>query len=69
MPGARTYQAIGFATYQGGRVLGKHKRAELERQVLRKRRERQGVAAAAAAVAVIGLVAVAARRASRMPTI
>jgi hypothetical protein len=32
MPGPRTYQAIGFATYQGGRIYARRRRAELQRQ-------------------------------------
>jgi hypothetical protein len=32
MPGPRTYQAIGFATYQGGRLYARRRRAELQHQ-------------------------------------
>ncbi len=33
MPGAKTYQAIGYATYHGGRFYGKKKRMELEHAI------------------------------------
>ena len=69
MPGARTYQAIGYATYHGGRFYGKQKRAELERQSRRKRKEQQGAVAAGVAVAALGLVVVLARRAGRVPSV
>lgn len=69
MPGARTYQAIGYATYHGGRLYGRQKRAELERQTQRKRKEQQGAVAAVVAVAAVGLVVVLARRAGRVPTV
>lgn len=63
MPGARTYQAIGFATYHGGRVLGRRYRAALRRDAT--------VFAAAVALAglVVALLVQALRRAGRPPTI
>ncbi len=68
MPGAKTYQAIGYATYHGGKLYGKQKRAELER-AQRRRRNQAGGGAALAALAVVAVVAVVARRASRTPTV
>ncbi|HMS62318.1 MAG TPA: hypothetical protein PKD63_08560 [Solirubrobacteraceae bacterium] len=70
MPGAKTYQAIGFATYHGGRFVGKAKRAELERRMHRQRQVRGAVIAGAGVVAVITVVAVVAgRRGGRTPTV
>jgi hypothetical protein len=69
MPGPRTYQAIGFTTYQAGRLWGRRKRAELERQA-RIRRSRQRSAAAGISVAlVVGLGTVAVVRSRRAPSI
>jgi len=66
MPGARTYQAIGFATWHGGRVFGARYRAAL-------RRDLETAAAVAGVVALVGLIAAvlaqALRRAGRAPTI
>ncbi len=68
MPGAKTYQAIGYATYHGGRFYGKKKRMELE-HARKKRHDQTRAAVAVAAVALVVVVAVAARRASSMPTV
>jgi len=70
MPGAKTYQAIGYVTYHGGRFVGKAKRAELERQMHRQKQVRGAAVAAAVVVVALVLVAgVAGRRASRVPTV
>lgn len=69
MPGAKTYQAIGYATYHGGRFWGKAKRAELERQLHRRRRVRGIAVGAGAAVALALGVGLLTRRGSRIPTV
>ena len=66
MPGARTYQAIGFTTYQAGRVWGRRKRAEIERQA---RLRRQRTAAGLVAAPAVGLCMLAAARSRQAPTI
>jgi hypothetical protein len=69
MPGAKTYQAIGYATYHGGRFYGKAKRAELERQMHRRKQVR-GAAVIVGAVAALALGAVVInRRGGRVPTV
>ena len=68
MPGAKTYQAIGYATYHGGRFYGKAKRAELER-ARKKRRDQTAAATTAGAVLLVAALAVAVRRSSRMPSV
>jgi hypothetical protein len=52
MPSARTYQAIGYATYHGGKVYARRHRAELQRRALVPGLVVAGVALAAAAAAV-----------------
>ncbi|CAB4882175.1 unannotated protein [freshwater metagenome] len=67
MPGRKTYQALGFATSQGGRLYARRNRAELQRRALR-----TGATAAAVTVAAAGVLAAlgaAARRRSRLPTV
>ena len=68
MPGPKTYQAIGFATYQGGRFLGKSKRADLERKMHRRKRVRSAAIAGGALVAA-AIVAASVSRAGRTPTV
>lgn len=63
MPGARTYQAIGFATYQGGRLYARRHRAELRRAAVK------GATLVALAGLVAALLASALRRAGGQPTI
>ncbi|CAB4939792.1 unannotated protein [freshwater metagenome] len=63
MPGSRTYQAIGFATYQGGRIYARRNREALQRRA---------ALAGAGAVAVVGVLAAlsaTARRRSRLTTV
>lgn len=70
MPGAKTYQAIGYATYHGGRFWGKAKRAELERQAHHRQRQTRRVAIAAGAVVALAVgAAVISRRSGGMPTV
>jgi len=69
MPGAKTYQAIGYATYHGGRFWGKAKRAELERQSHRKRQARGAVIAVAAVATLTLCVGVISRRGNSVPTV
>ena len=66
MPGAKTYQAIGYATYHGGRFWGKAKRAELERQSHRKRQARGAVIAVATLTLCVGIIS---RRGNSVPTV
>ena len=68
MPGAKTYQAIGYATYHGGRFYGKKKRMELE-PARKKRQDQTRAGVAVAAVVLVAVVALAARRASSVPTV
>ncbi len=69
MPGAKTYQAIGYATYHGGRFYGKKKRMELEHARKTRRDQTRAAVAVGAVALVVVVVAVAARRASSMPTV
>lgn len=69
MPGARTYQAIGFATYQGGRLWGRRKRAEIERKARLRRRQQRSAAAGVTLVLVVVLGTVAVVRSRRAPSV
>ena len=71
MPGARTYQAIGYATYHGGRFYGEGRSArERERRPPQEARaEPQAAVGVAVVVAVVGSSRRLRRGApSRMPT-
>jgi hypothetical protein len=70
MPGARTYQAIGYAAYHGGKFVGRHKRAEAQREAEYARKRHQTKVTGLVIAAVVASVAVrAARRASKPPTV
>jgi hypothetical protein len=65
MPGARTYQTIGFATYHGGRFLSRRKKAEAQREAERQaKRHKTKVRGVVIAAVVVGVAALAARRGS-----
>ena len=65
MPGARTYQTIGYATYHGGRLLSRRKKAEAQREAERRaKRHRTKLRGAVIVVVVTGVAVVAARRGS-----
>jgi len=66
MPGARTYQTIGYATYHGGRLLSRRKKAEAQRQAERaQKRHKTKVRGAVIVLVVAGVAVVAARRGSQ----
>ncbi len=70
MPSARTYQAIGYATYHGGRFVGNRKRTEAQRQAeYARKRHQTKVTAAVIAVVVTGLAIAKVRRGSQMPSV
>ena len=65
MPGARTYQTIGYATYHGGRLLSRRKKAEAQREAERRaERHKTKIRGAVIVVVVAGVAIVAARRGS-----
>ena len=65
MPGARTYQTIGYATYHGGRLLSRRKKAEAQREAERRaKRHRTKLRGVVIAAVVAGVAVVAARRGS-----
>ncbi len=63
MPGARTYQTIGYATYHGGRLISRRKKAEAQRQAERaQKRHRTKIRGAVIVLVVVGVAVVATRR-------
>ena len=65
MPGARTYQAIGYATYHGGKFVSRRKKAEAQREAERQaKRHKTKVRGAAIVVVIAGVAIIAARRGS-----
>ncbi len=62
MPSARTYQTIGFATYHGGRLLSRRKKAEAQREAERRAKRHKVKLRGAAIAAGIAVVAVVAAR-------
>ena len=65
MPGARTYQTIGYATYHGGRLLSRRRKAEAQREAERRaKRHKTKIRGVVIVVVVAGAAVVAARRGS-----
>ena len=70
MPSAKTYQAIGFATYHGAKLKAKSKLRGAPVPPPKKRGpDRKVLIGGGAALALVAVLAVAAQRSSRMPTV
>ncbi len=69
MPGARTYQTIGYATYHGGRFISRRKKAEAQREAERRAKRHRTKIRGVLIVVVVAGVAVAAARRGSGPTV
>ena len=70
MPSAKTYQAIGFATYHGAKLKAKSKLGRAPLPPPKKRGpDRKVLIGAGVALALLALLGVAKQRSSAMPTV